>query len=62
MSQEGGTRTFRDYVPFPQSRVAINLLLELSVSVELLRCGDWIGEGPHTYFYVNWTAKVPGIL
>jgi len=62
MNQEGGTRALRDYVPSPQPRVAISLLLELSVGVDLLRRYDWVGEVPHTYFYVNWRAKAPKIL
>jgi hypothetical protein len=57
MSQGGGTRALRDYVPSPPPRVAINLFPELSVGVDLLRRCDWVGEAPHTYFYVNWMAK-----
>ncbi len=46
----------------PQRRIAVNLFPELSVGVDLLRRGDWVGESPHTYFYVNWRAKAPNIL
>ena len=60
--QQEGTKTSRDYVPSPQPRLAINLLPELSVGVDLLRRGDWVGEAPHTYFYVNWSTKAPRIL
>jgi len=62
MSPGAGTTTLRDYVLSPQPRVAINLLLELGVGVDLLRRSDWVREAPHTYFYVNWRAKAPRIL
>jgi hypothetical protein len=52
----------RDYVSSPQPRVTVNLFPELGVGVDLLRRGDWVGEVPHTYFYVNWRAKAPRIL
>jgi hypothetical protein len=51
-----------DYVPSPQSRLAIDPLLELSVGVDLLRRGHWVGESPHTYFYVNYRVNAPNIL
>jgi hypothetical protein len=51
----------RDYIPSPQRRAPINLLPEPSVGVDLVRRGDWVREAPHTYFYVNWRAKVPNI-
>jgi hypothetical protein len=62
MSQGGGTTTLRDYVWSPQPRVTVNLFPELGVGVDFLRRGDWVGELPHTYFYVNWRAKAPRIL
>ncbi len=37
-------RALRDYIPYPQERVVVNLLLELSASVDLGRCGNSIGE------------------
>ena len=52
----------RDYVASPQPRVAINLFPEFGVGVDLLGRGGWVGEVPHTYFYVNWRAKAPRIL
>jgi len=59
MRQEGATRTSRDYVALPQPRMAIT---ELSVAVNFARRGDWVGEAPHTYFYVNGRLKAPKIL
>jgi len=43
----------------PQRWVAVNLFPEFSVGVGFARRGDWVGEAPHTYFYVNWRLKVP---
>jgi hypothetical protein len=37
-------------------------ITELSVAVNFARRADWVGEAPHTYFYVNGRLKVPKIL
>src|SRR5260370_15126895 len=42
MSEEE-RRALRDYIPCPQWRAVVNLLLELSVG-DLGRRGNWIGE------------------
>jgi hypothetical protein len=46
----------------PQRRIAVNLFPQLSVSVDFASRGNWVGEAPHTYFYVNWNLKVSRIL
>jgi len=43
MSEEE-RRALRDYIPRPQWRVVVNLLLELGVGVDLGRRGNSIGE------------------
>jgi len=52
----------REFIPSPQLRVAINLFPELGVDLGFARRDDWIGEVPHTYFYVNWKTKVSRML
>jgi hypothetical protein len=37
-------RALRDYIPRPQWRIVVNLLLELGAGVDLGRRGNWIGE------------------
>jgi len=43
MSEEE-RKALRDYIPRPQSRIVVNLLLELDVGVGLGRRGNWTGE------------------
>jgi hypothetical protein len=46
----------------PQRWIAVNLFAKTGIGVSYAMRGGWAEGASHTWFYVNWMAKVPKIL